>query len=139
MIYLVESDFESQIKLDILDKITQNNASIVYDAERKTIAEMDAYLRTRYDVAQVWNKSGEDRNALLVMYGVDIFLYHIHSRLNPRQIPDIRGIRYDAAIAFLKDVAKSIISLDLPYYTGEQEKQNVNFRYGSEPRRNLNI
>lgn len=138
MMYLVESDFESQIKLDILDKITQNNASIVYDAERKTIAEMDAYLRTRYDVVQVWNKSGEDRNALLVMYGVDIFLYHIHSRLNPRQIPDIRGIRYDAAIAFLKDVAKSVLSLDLPYYTGEQEKQNVNFRYGSEKRRNLN-
>ena len=37
----------------------------------------------------------DDRNQKLVQVVVDVFLYHLHTRLNPRNIPMHRKIRYD--------------------------------------------
>ena len=93
MMFLEEADFRKQIRDDTLERIIGDDASILYDAERATLAEMESYLRVRFDVAQIWNKIGTARNALIVMYAVDILLYHIHSRIAPQQIPALRGIR----------------------------------------------
>jgi hypothetical protein len=65
---------------------------------------------------------GDNRNQLIVMYLIDITLYHLHSRINPRNIPDLRSIRYDGnnatqnggAIAWLKRVAGGELNADLP-------------------------
>jgi hypothetical protein len=71
--------------------------------------------------ATLWTK-GDNRNQQIVMYLVDITLYHLHSRINPRQIPDLRKERYDGnnpqqnggAIAWLKRVAAGDLTADLP-------------------------
>jgi phage gp36-like protein len=52
-----------------------------------------------------WTK-GDNRNAQLTQYMVDIVLYHIHTRIAPHNIPDIRVKRYDDAITWLKNAAK---------------------------------
>ena len=50
-------------------------------------------------------KLGDTRNALIKTYVTDITLYNLHSRINPRNIPDFRVGRRDDAIAFLKATA----------------------------------
>jgi hypothetical protein len=60
-----------------------------------------------------WEK-GDKRNQLLVMYLVDISLYHIHSRLTPNQIPENRFLRYETAITWLKQISKGSLKVDLP-------------------------
>ncbi|QCW20345.1 DUF1320 domain-containing protein [Flavobacterium phage FPSV-S1] len=48
--------------------------------------------------------AGDPRNALIKRYTVDIVLYELHSRINPRNIPEFRIQRRDDAIAWLKAV-----------------------------------
>lgn len=82
-----------------------------------------------------WIK-GDNRNQQIVMYLIDITLYHLHSRINPRNIPELRMIRYDGnnalqtggAIGWLKKVASGDITADLPQIL---PSQGVSIVYGS--------
>ena len=139
MMFLEEADFRKQIRDDTLERIIGDDASILYDAERATLAEMESYLRVRFDVAQIWNKIGTARNALIVMYAVDILLYHIHSRIAPQQIPALRGIRYDSAIAWLKASAKGEISPDLPRIEAEGTPISAGIIIKSQPKQNFDF
>lgn len=48
-----------------------------------------------------WTK-GDNRSQQLVMTMIDVTLYHIHSRIAPRNIPQLRQDRYDRAIDWLQ-------------------------------------
>lgn len=81
-------------------------------------------------------EQGDNRNQQIVMYLLDITLYHLHSRINPRNVPDLRKERYDGnsptqsggAIAFLKRVASGDVTADLPQILPQQ---GMSIRYGS--------
>lgn len=57
---------------------------------------------------------GDLRNPAILMFLVDMILYHLHSSVNPRNIPDLRGIRYDAATTWLKKVRDGMQEPSLP-------------------------
>jgi hypothetical protein len=75
-----------------------------------------------------WVK-GDNRNAQLVMYCCDIALFHIHSRIAPRNIPDLRVKRYDDAIKWLKMAGRGEITPALPVI---QPLQGNRIRYNSQ-------
>ena len=87
------------------------------------------------DETNLWQQ-GDNRNQQIVMYLLDITLYHLHSRINPRNVPDLRKERYDGnsptqsggAIAFLKRVASGDVTADLPQILPQQ---GMSIRYGS--------
>lgn len=62
-------------------------------------------------------KAGDNRNAAIKMYLVDISLYHIHANITPDNIPQIRYDRYTRAIEWLEGVAKGTITPNLPHLT----------------------
>lgn len=72
--------------------------------------------------------AGDNRNQQIVMYLIDITLYHLHSRINPRNIPDLRKERYDGnnpqqnggAVAWLKRCASGDVTADLPNIIPQQ-------------------
>jgi phage gp36-like protein len=134
MIWLTEQDFKKQIRNSVLVQVIEQDASLLAEAELATLEEIESYLRSRFDVLQIWNKQGKDRNQLLVMQAVDILLYHLHSRIPSSQIPDLRIKRYDNAIDWLKAVAKGTLSPNLPLIASESEP-SAKFTIGSEPRR----
>lgn len=57
---------------------------------------------------------GDNRNQQMVSYVIDLCLYHVHSRISPRNIPDLRVKRYDDAIAWLKMAGRGEITAALP-------------------------
>jgi hypothetical protein len=81
---------------------------------------------------------GDNRNQQMVTYMTDVALYHLHSRIAPRNIPDLRVKRYDDAIAWLKQCAKGDdITANLPKI---QPTQGMRNRYGSVlPKQNNNF
>lgn len=89
-----------------------------------------------------WTK-GDNRSYLIVQYLIDIVLYHLHARINPRNIPELRIIRYDGnspmqtggAIAWLKRVGKGEITAELPSII---PTQGLSIRYGSNDK-NVNV
>lgn len=65
---------------------------------------------------------GDNRNPQVVQYLLDITLYHLYCAVTPRNIPELRAIRYDgagiiaahSAIRWLKDVSEGRVSANLP-------------------------
>ena len=135
MIWLTEQDLRKQIRNSVLAQIIEQDASLLHEAELATLSEVESYLRQRFDVAQIWASVNTNRNALLVMYVVDMLLYHLHSRINPNQIPEIRVKRYDDAIEWLKAVAKGTLSPALPLLTNNENENISKFTLGSQNRR----
>jgi hypothetical protein len=80
--------------------------------------------------------AGDNRNQQIVLFLIDITLYHLHSRINPRNVPDLRKERYNGnsssdsggAIGWCKSVAKGNVMADLPEYAPEQ---GMPMRYGN--------
>lgn len=75
----------------------------------------------------VYWKAGDNRSQQLITYMVDIALYHVHKRIAPRNIPDIRCKAYDDAKAWLKLCARGEVTANLPVL---QPKQGGRVRYG---------
>jgi len=69
----------------------------------------------------------DNRDAQMVLYTCDIVLYHLHARIAPRNIPELRVKRYDDSIAWLKMCAEGAITPNLPLI---QPKQGNRIRYG---------
>lgn len=74
--------------------ITPSNS--VYVAAQDTVGN--------YPEDSLYWTFGDDRDAVIVTYCIDIALYHIHSRINPRNIPQLRIDRYDMAMNWLKGI-----------------------------------
>lgn len=68
--------------------------------------------RPPYD-ASAWAPK-DTRHPRMKVYLVDITLYHLHSRVAPRAIPEHRIVRYEQAVQNLKKLSKGEIDSDLP-------------------------
>lgn len=132
MTFLTTDDFKAVCDSQTLTVIDQNDSTNLDRAERYAIEEVSSYLRTRYDVATAFSKTGTQRNGYLVMIVADVCLYHLVSWLPKRIGFDIRETRYNQAIAWLKDVQSGKATPDLPTATdpstGQETSQPV--RYG---------
>jgi hypothetical protein len=83
----------------------------------------------------VWKK-GDNRNQQIVNYLVSIMLYHTHSRIAPRNIPELRVKHYDDAIKWLKNCATGDdITAGLELL---QPTQGLRTRYGGSVEKNIN-
>lgn len=127
MQFLTIEDFKKQIRDDQLMVVIQDDTTLLDSAELSARSEMDTYLNQRYDAAQIFAASGTERNALIVMYLVDMALYQLYSNVNPRKIPQLRTDRYDMAVTWLKNVADGKLSPGLPESTGTAD----DIRWGS--------
>lgn len=76
--------------------------------------------------------SGDNRNQQIRLYMIDIVLYHLHSRINPRNIPDFRIARRDDAVKWLGLISNGKIMANLPIHQNETKGQNIS--YNSAPK-----
>jgi hypothetical protein len=81
---------------------------------------------------------------MILQIMIDVVLYHILSRIQPRNIPDLRKERYDGndpnqnsgAVGFLKRIQKGIVDMDLPLHYDEERGQV--FSFGGDEKLNNN-
>jgi phage gp36-like protein len=121
MIWLTEEDIEVLIKEDILEQVLDetsedDNDPLKDGAEQYAIAEVTDYINVRYDTNAIFSASGNNRHQSILRITLDLFLYHLHSRVNPGSIPETRLQRYHDAIKWLKEVSMGKIApKGLPY------------------------
>lgn len=130
MIYLLTADFKTQISEDVLTKITEADPTILTEAERIAISEVTSYI-FRYDVAATFAQTGNARDGYFVSIIVDIVLYQIHKRVNPRQIPEIRFVAYQDAKKWLEAVSKGLIVANLPKKNDDADGDGVSDSLGT--------
>lgn len=135
--FLTITDFDGQIEQAILAQITGDTLPATptntESMEKKALAEMQSYLRPRFEISNEFAKSGADRNQLLVLYLVDMVIYHVYSSVNMEQLPIDRVDRYNAAKAWLKMVADGKIDPGLTFKVdlGDTTKEPTVFLMGS--------
>lgn len=134
MAFITEADYSTAIKTEIKNIVTEGNSNVQGSAELAAQALIESYLNTRYNVATIFNATGSNRHPLIIMYMIDIALYHMHARINPRNIPDLRVKRHDDAIEWLKMVQAGKLTPKLPAVEdgvdGEPKSPSI---YGSQP------
>jgi hypothetical protein len=136
MIFLTPDDFKTVILADSLDKIIAINPGALEAAVNIAIDEATSFISGRYDLALAYAASGTARNKILVSSLVDMALYHVYSAFSPRNIPELRGLRYQAAMDLFKGVSKGTRFLDLPLIQ-LVEKQNGYILFSSNPKFNF--
>lgn len=114
--FLKPTDYNAQIRTQVLNVLTNTTEDTLHTAELAAQEEIESYLRTRYDVAKIFDldQADADRSKLIVLYMVDMALYHLHSNITPDNVPEIRYLRYTRAIEWLKKVSDGKISPNLP-------------------------
>lgn len=125
MAFLVDQDYKAQVKDEILNLIIEGDAALRADAELKTEAEITSYLAMRYNTGAIFGAAGTSRNAVIVMYYIDMALYHLHCRINPGQVPAIRMDRYDKAIKWLEMVSQGSLKPNLPVVAVDDDGINT--------------
>jgi phage gp36-like protein len=131
MFFLLQSDFDVAIKAENLDKILVNKPINLDAVVMAAVEEVQSYLRSKFDVADIFNAEGDARNQQIIMYTTDIALYHLHTSIAPRQIPEMRYERYNQAIEWLKGCSKGTIVPNLPQLPTESSNK---LQWGSNPK-----
>jgi len=133
MSYLNNKDFLLLIQDSNLQQIINENEAIRQQAELTAIGEARSYLIQKYLFDDELVKVGTARDPQLLNYIIDIALYHLHSRIAPRNIPELRITRYENAIAWLKMCALGEVTprLEIQPTTGRfiqwgSNEKNVN-------------
>lgn len=111
------SDYDATIHREILDSLLRKESNsydpqIIEICEDRAIAEMRSYLNKTYDCDKIFSAEGEHRHSLVLMFAIDITVYHIFCQHNPYKLAKIRQDRYDRAIEWLKGVMNGNITID---------------------------
>lgn len=110
-------DYDATIHREILDSLLRKESAsydpqIIEICEDRSVAEMRSYMNKTYDCNTIFSATGDDRHALILMFAIDITVYHIFCQHNPYKIAKIRQDRYDRAVEWLKGVMKGDITID---------------------------
>lgn len=74
-----------------------------------------------------WTKTDNRHQYLLTLF-IDVTLYHAHSRINPRNIPEFRIERYRDAVSWLKMVNSGKVTPNFPILEAKEEVgRNIHF------------
>lgn len=132
--FITKEDYDSTLHAEILDALTRNDETIIEQCENDAIAEMKGYLSARYDVDAIFAKTGNDRNALVLMYAKDIAVYHMFCVHNPYKMSGVRKDRYERAMEWLKGVAQGNLQIaDAPLLPSDERRQRSNFSIVANP------
>ena len=86
--FINTSDYDATIHREILDSLLRKESTtydpqIIEICEDRAVAEMRGYLNKTYDCDKIFSAEGGDRNALILMFALDITVYHIFCQHNP--------------------------------------------------------
>jgi hypothetical protein len=123
--FLTPEDVTTLIKDDMLGHIINSDEDILFKAEKIAVSQMRDSLRSRFDVDAIFSAEADERHHLVLMYTIDIMLYHVHSRINPRRIPALRIERYKEAKEWLKQILNGDLTPELPPILNEDGDEEL--------------
>lgn len=115
--FIVLEDYDASIHREILAALLRVGSEsydpqIVEICEDRAIAEMRGYLAKAYDAEAIFAARGSQRHPLVLMFALDIAIYHIFCTHNPYKISKVREERYKRAVEWMKGVMKGDITIE---------------------------
>ena len=124
--FISTNDYDATVHREILDSLlrkggTEYDPQIVEICEDRAVAEMRSYLNKAYDCDTIFAARGDERHPLILMFAIDIAVYHIFCIHNPYKISSIRKERYERAVEWLKGIMRGDVTVDGAPLLGEDE------------------
>lgn len=115
--FIQTTDYDATIHREILDALLRSSSAdcdpqVVEICEDRAVAEMRSYLNKTYDCDAIFSATGSDRHPLVLMFAIDIAVYHIFCQHNPYKMSKVRQDRYDRAVEWLKGVMDGDLTID---------------------------
>lgn len=104
--FITDQDYDASVHREIIDAVTREDDALIKICEDRAVKDMRNYLHQRYDCNAIFSAQGNERDPMLVMFCVDITVYHLFTMHNPRNMSKIREDRYNRAIEWLKGVGR---------------------------------
>jgi hypothetical protein len=118
MRFLTDDDYDVQLRNELAMVLKQTDTTMA-KAEGMAQSQMISYFKPRgYDVTAIFSATGDARSPEVIMYLIDMVIYHMHSQTATRVMPQIRHDRYHAALDWLNKIAKTELDPDLPKIDG---------------------
>mgnify|MGYP000111551885 FL=1 len=134
--FINPEDYNASIHKEILESIIREDEAVLEICEDQAIEQMKSYLGTRYDCRKIFSARGKERNALILMFAIDITLYHVCSIHNPQKFSPFRKERYERAMEWLKGVSRMEIGIpEAPALDSETVQRNMPTQIRSNPKR----
>lgn len=89
--------------------------------ESMAIAKVRSALHNRYDTTTLFAATGSSRNPLLVLHVLNVHVYLLYRRINPRKVPDVVKEDHDETLAWLDRVAAGKEAPDFPQAVPEED------------------
>lgn len=115
--FITLTDYDASIHREILDSLLRADSpaydpNIIEVCEDRAVAEMRSHMADTYDTEAIFSATGDRRHQLILMFAIDIAIYHIFCLHNPYKISKVREERYKRAIEWLKGIKTGEISID---------------------------
>ncbi len=135
MAFLTEADLHTAIYPNLLEVIKQEDETIVVFGIDAALEEAESELRERYNTEEIFNKTGNERNKLLLMICRDIAVFNIIGISNPGVDYEDKSNRAEIARKWLESVRNGETKPNLPQRS-ENEITPGKISYGSNRKRN---
>lgn len=115
--FITINDYDATIHREILDALLRTDSDtydpqIIEVCEDRAIAEMRSHMAATYDCDAIFSATADQRHPLILMFAIDIAVYHIFCIHNPYKISKVRENRYNRAIDWLKGIRSGDIAVD---------------------------
>lgn len=135
MPYLTATELNSSLYPEIQAAISRGQTTTVELHINEALAYVQSRLSVKYDIEAEFQKTGADRNNLLLKFTKDIAIYYLYDL--PETIPNKRVKAYDDAIDFFDDVVKgrAVLAGVLKATSEDDSNNGGTISYGSEEKR----
>lgn len=140
-LFIKTTDYDATIHREILNSLLRANSDdydseIIEICEDRAIAEMRSYMNKTYDCDAIFSARGDNRHPLVLMFAIDISVYHIFCQHNPFKLSKIREDRYKRAIEWLKGIMEGDITIDgAPLLSDAELNSNSPWQIQADPAR----
>ena len=111
--FLEKAELKTVATDEIINKIINNDDSIVTDIILESIDLMPSYLYQYFDTEAIFNASGDDRNRTVLKHLKGIVIHEIYIR-RTKVFNEVAKARYDEAMLWLEKVSEGKIKPPLP-------------------------
>jgi phage gp36-like protein len=111
--FLEKSELKTVGVDEIINRIINNDDTIVEDIIAESIDVMSGYLFQYFDTEAIFNATNSDRNLTVLKHLKGIVLFEIYTR-RTKTLNDVAKLRYDEAMLWLEKVSKGTIKPNLP-------------------------
>lgn len=108
--FIDKTDLDQDIYSEILSGVTRESDEKITQACAEAQAEIEGYICDRYDAADLFSKTGTDRNKTILAIARTIAIYKLHKVCNT--MTELRRVDYEDAVSLLGKIQSGKFTLN---------------------------